>query len=84
MFDATLGATSTPRIMKFTILVDTILLYITMYLVFLKYMYFQRRRFFKKLVNFDTVHPAPSVPGGRKPEIHNLCPPCPKDTSYQI
>jgi hypothetical protein len=38
--------TSTPRIMKLTILVKAFLLYITMHLVFLTYMLFQRRRFF--------------------------------------
>jgi hypothetical protein len=32
------GETSTPRIMKFTISVEVFLLYITMHLVFLKYM----------------------------------------------
>jgi hypothetical protein len=32
------GKTSTPRIMKFTILVEAFLLYITMHLVFLTYM----------------------------------------------
>jgi hypothetical protein len=32
------GKTSTPRIMKFTILVEAFLLYITMNLVFLTYM----------------------------------------------
>jgi hypothetical protein len=38
--------TSTPRIMKFTILVETVLLSITMHLVFLTYMQFQVRIFF--------------------------------------
>jgi hypothetical protein len=77
------GKTSTLRIMKFTILVEAFLLYIPMPLVFLTYMKFQRRFFFK-LVNFDTFCPARQSPGGKKPEIHNLCCPCPKDASYQI
>jgi hypothetical protein len=34
------GKTSNPRIMKFTILVEAFLLYITIHLVFLTYMYF--------------------------------------------
>jgi hypothetical protein len=42
------------------------------------------KKIFQKLVNFDTFCPAPKAPGGRKPEINNLCPPCPKDASYQI
>jgi hypothetical protein len=36
------------------------------------------------IVNFDTFCPAPKAPGGRKPEINNLCPPCPKEASCQI
>jgi hypothetical protein len=41
IFGPTLGGkTSTPRIMKFTISVEVSLLYITMHLVFLKYMEF--------------------------------------------
>ena len=29
--------------------------------------------------------PAPRAPGGgKRPEIYNLCAPCPKDASYQI
>jgi hypothetical protein len=74
------GKTSTLRIMKFPILVEAFLLYITKHLVFLTYMYFQRR-FFLKLVNFDTFSPSPNA---IKTEIHNLCLPCPKDASYQI
>jgi hypothetical protein len=35
-------------------------------------------------VNFDTFCPAPKAPGGRKPEIHNSCPPCPKDASIKF
>jgi hypothetical protein len=32
-----------------------------------------------------TLFDPPERPlGGKKPEIHNLCPPCPKDASYQI
>jgi hypothetical protein len=41
MFGPALGATSIPRIMNFTILVEAFLLYITMHLVFLTYTYFQ-------------------------------------------
>jgi hypothetical protein len=42
----------------------------------------EKKIFFLKMANFDTFRPAPWAPGGRKPEIHNLCPTCPKDTSY--
>jgi hypothetical protein len=78
------GKTSTLRIMEFTILVEDFLLYITMHLVFLTYMYFQRRRF-KKNWSILTLFALPQRPqGSRKPEIHNLCPPCSKNASYHI
>jgi hypothetical protein len=32
------------------------------------------KKMFLKLINIDTLCPAPKAPGGRKPEIHNLCP----------
>jgi hypothetical protein len=84
MFGPALGAKPLPpRIMKFTILVEVFLLYINMHLVFLKYTYFQRF----VLINSSilTLFAPPERPqGGKKPEIHNLCPPCPKDASYQI
>jgi hypothetical protein len=67
MFGPVLGAKPfTPRIMKFTILVKALLLYITMHLVFLAYMYFQRRFFLKKMAKFDTFCPAPKAPGGQE------------------
>jgi hypothetical protein len=56
------GKTSTPRMMKFTILVDTFLLYITMHLVFLTYMQFQRRRFFLTIGQFWHFLPRPKGP----------------------
>ena len=41
--------------------------------------------FFLKNWSILTLFTLPHGPqGGRKPEIHNLYPPCPKDTSYQI
>jgi hypothetical protein len=33
---------------------------------------------------FEIFSHTPKAPGVRKPEIHNLCPSCPKDASYQI
>jgi hypothetical protein len=39
--------------------------------------------FFFKL-SILTLLPHLKAPGGRKPENQNLCPPCPKDASYQI
>jgi hypothetical protein len=38
----------------------------------------EKKVFLKKLVNFDTFYSTPWAPGGRKPEIHNLCPLVPK------
>jgi hypothetical protein len=44
--------------------------------------------FFRYSANFPFlrggVAPFKRPQGVRKPEIHNLCPPCPKDASYQI
>jgi hypothetical protein len=42
------------------------------------------KNIFYQLVNFDTFCPAPKPKGVRKPEIHNLCPPCPNNASNQI
>jgi hypothetical protein len=56
------GKTSAPRIMRFTILVYAFLLYITMHLVFLTYMWFERK-FKKKMIDFDAFCPAPKGQG---------------------
>ena len=40
--------------------------------------------FFLNWLILTLFAPPHGAQGGRKPEFHNLCPPCPKDTSYQI
>jgi hypothetical protein len=40
--------------------------------------------FFKNWSILTLFAPPHGPQESRKPEIHNLCPPCPKDTSYQI
>ena len=59
------GKTSTPRIKKFTILVDAFLLYITMHLVFLKYIQF-KRRFFKSWSIVTFCAPPQRLKGGQE------------------
>jgi hypothetical protein len=76
------GKTSTPTIIKFTILEAS--LHHHAFSFSYIHVVSEKKIFFQKLVNFDTFCPAPWAPGGRKPEIHNLCPLCPKNTSYQI
>jgi hypothetical protein len=69
--------------MKFTIVVEAFLLYITMHLVFLICAVLEKKIFENGPI-LGTFCPAPKAPGGKSPEIHNLCAPCPKDASYQI
>jgi hypothetical protein len=69
--------------MIFKILVEAFLLYITMHLVFLTYLWFWRR--FVKIGKFLAVFALPSRPQGWKsPKIYNICIPCPKDASNEI
>ena len=76
--------TPTPGITKFTILVEAFLLYITMHLVSLRHVQLSRRRFLKIGHFWALFAPPPGPQGGKRPEIYNLCVPCPKDASYQI
>ena len=76
--------TPTPGITKFTILVEAFLLYITMHLVSLRHVRLSRRRFLKIGHFWAVFAPPPGPQGGKRPEIYNLCAPCPKDASYQI
>jgi hypothetical protein len=76
------GKTLTSSIMKFTTLVEAFLLYITMHLVFLTYTCTCsfREVFFKNWLILTLFAPHQR---GKKPEIHNLCPPCLKDALYK-
>ena len=76
--------TPTPGITKFTILVEAFLFYITMHLVSLGHVRLSRRRFLKIGHFWAVFAPPPGPQGGKRPEIYNLCAPCPKDASYQI
>ena len=76
--------TPTPRITKFTILVKAFLLYITMHLVSLRHVRLLRRRFLKIGHFWAVFAPPPRPQGCKRPEIYNICAPCPKDPSYQI
>ena len=74
-----------PRGLKFTIWVDPSLVIITIIHLFcLKYALDQRRRFFKKYINFTLFTPKlpPLWVGGH--EIYNFLSPYPTDATYQI
>ena len=73
-----------PEVMKFTILVDPPLVSITTYLVCLIFAWEQKRRLYKKYINFTLFTPElpPLVGGGH--EIYNFLSPYPTDTTYQI
>ena len=76
--------TPAPGVMKFTILVDPSLVIITTYLVCLINAWEQRRRFFKKYINFTLFTPKLPPLGMGGHEIYNFLSPYPTDATYQI